>query len=109
MPRVRTLVALYVLIGIVAGVVSDLAGASQNLAVYRSAALAMVHSQPLYERFSWDYDFYKYGPAFAFAFVPIALLPWHVSAVVWSAGNFAVGAYGMARFARTVWAHESDT
>lgn len=105
MPRVRSLLALYVVTGIVAGLVSDLADASQNLSVYRSAALALLHGAPLYERFSWDYDFYKYGPAFAFFFVPIALLPWHLSAVLWSAGNFALGALGMARLSRTTWAH----
>lgn len=104
----RTLVAIYVVAGLVAGIVSDLADASQNLAVYRSAALALLHGAPLYERFSWDYDFYKYGPAFAFAFLPLALLPWHLSAALWSAGNFALGAYGMARFARATWADRPE-
>lgn len=104
LPSVRVWIALYVVTGLVAGLASDLAGASQNLSVYRSAALALLEGAPLYERFSWDYDFYKYGPAFAFAFVPLALLPWHVSALLWSGGNFALGAYGMARLARSTWA-----
>lgn len=103
---VRTWIALYVLTGIVAGVVSDLAGASQNLMVFRSASLALLHGAPLYERFSFDYDFYKYSPTFALAFLPLALLPFHVAAVLWSAANFAVAAYGMLRLVRTVWSHE---
>ncbi len=92
--------------GIGAGLLSDLASASQNLMVFRAASLALLQRAPLYERFSFDFDYYKYSPTFALAFVPVAVLPWHVAAVLWSAANFALAAWGMARFVRTVWAHE---
>lgn len=103
---VRTWIAIYVVTGVVAGVVSDLAGASQNLMVFRAASLALLRGAPLYGRFSVEFDFYKYSPTFAFAFVPLAVLPWHAAAVLWSAANFALAAWGMVRFVRTVFAHE---
>lgn len=105
LPSTRSLVVLYVVTGVVAGLVSHFAHASQNLAVFRDASLALTRGEDLYVLRSADY--YKYSPTFALAFLPFAIVPWIVAAALWPALNFGACAWGMVRACRAVWTTET--
>jgi len=85
-PIVWLLVAPVVLVAIgVAGWLTDLE-LGKDMAVYRSAAIALVHGDPLYDAMSlpaepsWARLPFTYPPVAALLFVPFAILP---QAVAW--------------------------
>lgn len=108
LPSVRVLVALYVVAGVVAGLVSLAAESSQNLEVFRDASLALLRGEDLYVLRSADY--YKYSPTFAFGFLPFAWMPVTLAAAAWPALNFGIAAWGMVRIVAAVWKEaDADT
>lgn len=91
--RGRFLLGLYLLAGIIAGVVSFALDQSKNLEVFRHASQSLLAHRDLYDGSSVDW--YKYSPSFALIFLPLALAPAWVAAAVWGAANFGVAFAGI--------------
>jgi hypothetical protein len=85
-----------VLTGAVSGLVSFAFDQSLNLMVFRQASHDLLVGDDLYVRRAEDY--FKYSPTFALLFEPLAALPPWLSAVVWSALNFAIAWAGLWTF-----------
>jgi hypothetical protein len=86
MPREqRPLIAIIVLL-IAAAMALEIANGRfwlNDFRVYYSAADALIHGQQVYGLpFGEDTGFFKYAPMVAIAFVPAALLPFHIAAVI---------------------------
>ncbi len=86
MPRelrtVHWITALLVLLALVLDVVNGRFWLS-DFRVYWGAADALIHGRAVYGvAFGEDTGFYKYAPIVAIAFIPAALLPFHVAAVI---------------------------
>jgi hypothetical protein len=88
----RLFAGAFVASGAIAGGVSWAFGQSKNLLVFRHASEALLAGGDLYVRWL---DFFKYSPTFALLFVPLALVPGWLAAVVWGALNFAVAFAGI--------------
>jgi len=91
--RGRSLLGLYLIAGIVAGVVSFALDQSKNLEVFRHASQSLLAHRDLYDGSSVDW--YKYSPSFALIFLPLALVPAWLAAAVWGAANFGIAFAGI--------------
>lgn len=90
----RFLFFVWVLAGAVFGAVSLALDQSRNLVVFRDAARDLLAHRDLYAGTSVDW--FKYSPTFALLFVPFAVAPAWLAAVVWGALNTGVAAAGLA-------------
>ncbi len=91
--RGRLLLGLYLLAGIIAGIVSFALDQSKNLEVFRHASRSLLTHRDLYDGSSVDW--YKYSPSFALIFLPLALVPAWLAAAVWGAVNFGAAFAGI--------------
>jgi hypothetical protein len=93
LPSRRSLFAVYVACGIAASSISYVLGQSKNLFVFRHASEGLLLGRDLYA--GGFIDYFKYSPTFALLFVPFALAPAWLAAVLWGVINFAVAFFGV--------------
>jgi hypothetical protein len=93
LPSRRALAVLYLLCGVVAGLLSLALGQSKNLTVFCHASEALLAGRDLYDGSSVDW--FKYSPTFALLFVPLAVVPRWLAAAAWGALNFGAAYVGM--------------
>ena len=85
---------LFIAIGAVTALISFALGQSVNFGVFSRAANALLHAGSLYPGVE---PYFKYGPPFALAFIPFALVPAWLGAAAWGALNFGVAFEGLAQ------------
>lgn len=93
LPSRRLLAGVYIACGIVAGSLSFALGQSKNLEVFRHASRALLAARDLYDGSSVDW--FKYSPAFALLFLPLAVIPASLAAPLWGALNFGAAFAGI--------------
>jgi hypothetical protein len=91
--RRRLLLGVYLACGAAAGAISFGLGQSKNLEVFRHASATLLAGRDLYDGSSVDW--FKYSPTFALLFVPLAVIPAWMAAVVWGALNFGAAFAGI--------------
>ena len=89
----RLLLGVYLACGMAAGAISFGLGQSKNLEVFRHASAMLLAGRDLYDGSSVDW--FKYSPTFALLFVPLAVIPAWLAAIVWGALNFGVAFAGI--------------
>ena len=86
MPREQRPLVLLIALLVAAALVLELANGRfwlNDFRVYYSAAEALLHGAPIYGiPFGEDTGFYKYAPVVAIVFVPFALLPYTLAALI---------------------------
>ena len=92
-PSRRLLLGAYLACGAAAGAISFGLGQSKNLEVFRHASAMLLAGRDLYDGSSLDW--FKYSPTFALLFLPLAVLPASIAAVLWGALNFGAAFAGI--------------
>ena len=64
---------------------------NNNFLIFRAASLHLLHGLDLYAAYpALHFDFYKYSPSFALLFLPLAVLPFALSLLLWNTLNACV-------------------
>ncbi len=90
--RAELIVALLWIGAVVAATVQQgVAHQNNNFLIFRAASLHLLHGSDLYAAYpALHFDFYKYSPTFALLFLPLAVLPFTLSMLLWNAINAGV-------------------
>src|SRR5665213_265952 len=79
---------MWVLAVIAATVQQGILHQNNNFLIFRAASIHLLHGQDLYAAYpTLHFDFYKYSPTFALLFLPLALIPFALSMLLWNAIN----------------------
>jgi hypothetical protein len=80
--------ALWAIAVLAATVQQGIAHQNNNYLIFRAASLHLLHGKDLYAAYpTLHFDFYKYSPTFALLFLPLAVLPFALSMLLWNALN----------------------
>lgn len=87
--RVELFIAAIWVVAVVAATVQQaFSHQNNNFLIYRAASIHLLHGQDLYAAYpTLHFDFYKYSPTFALLFLPLAVIPFALSMLLWNAIN----------------------
>ena len=90
--------ALWVIAVIATTVQQGVTHQNNNFLIFRAASLHLLHGLDLYAAYpTLHFDFYKYSPSFALLFLPLAVLPFALSMLLWNALNASVLYFAIGR------------
>jgi hypothetical protein len=97
--RVRHwLLGVYVASALFVTVQQGVVGHSNNFSVFRAASTNLFAHRDLYAAHpEQHFDYYKYSPAFALLFAPLAVLPFALALLIWSLLNSVLLYYALRR------------